>query len=129
MKRSTVVLALIALGAALAFAQAKDGTYSAKETAADKHGYVAEIKIVVKGGAVSKIDYDESKGGGKATKWKDKAYNANMGKVSGITWIDAVKKLEESLMKSGDPEKVDVVSGATELSERFKKVAAEALKK
>lgn len=128
MKKAIVILSLIALGAAVAFAQAKDGTYSAKEKAADNRGYTAEIKFVVKGGAVTKVEYDESKGG-KASKWQDKAYNANMGKIAGTTWVDAVKKLEESLMKAGDPEKVDAVSGATELSKRFKELAAQALKK
>jgi major membrane immunogen (membrane-anchored lipoprotein) len=128
MKRSIVLLALLTLGASISFAQTKDGTYSAKEAAADKHGYIAEIKIVVKGGAVTKIDYDESKGG-KSSKWKDTVYNANMKKISGVAWVDAVKILEASLTKKGDAATVDAVTGATDLSDRFKAIAAQALAK
>jgi major membrane immunogen (membrane-anchored lipoprotein) len=128
MKKKILAVASILLVAAFAFAQLKDGKFSAKEPKADERGYTAEITITVKGGAITKIDYNESKAG-KSSKWADAAYNANMKKVSGTAWSDAVKALEADLQKKGAPDAVDAVSGATELSARFKALAVEALAK
>jgi major membrane immunogen (membrane-anchored lipoprotein) len=129
MKKIVVAVASLFLVAGLAFAATwKDGTYSAKETKADERGYSAEIKITVKGGAIAKIDYNESKGG-KSSKWADAAYNTNMKKVSGVSWSEAIQSLEASLQKTGTLEGLDAVSGATQSSKRFLALAAEALGK
>lgn len=125
MKKPIAIAVLLVAVSALVFAQMKNGTYKAQEPKADERGYVASIKIVVKGGVISKIDYDEAKAGN--SKWKDKNYNATMKKIGGIAWTDAVQALEAALVKSNDVAAVDAVSGATELSTRFKKLAAEAL--
>lgn len=128
MKKQILVVASLLLVAAFAFAELKDGKFSAKEAKADERGYTAEITITVKGGAITKIDYNESKGG-KSSKWADANYNSMMKKVGGIAWVDAVKALEADLQKKGAAGSVDVVSGATELSARFKALATEALTK
>lgn len=125
--KKMVLIAALCLVAAFAFAQWKDGVYAAKEPNPDKLGFTADIKITVKGGAIAKIEYNESKG--KASKWSDASYNANMKKVTGVSWAEAVQALEASLQKSSTVEGVDAVSGATELSARFKELAAAALAK
>jgi len=127
MNKKLIALASLALVAAFAFAAWKNGTFSTKESKADERGYIAEMKITVKGGLISKIDYSEAKGG--KSKWQDSAYNASMKKVSGVSWAEAVQALENDLMKKQDVDKLDVVSGATELTARFKGLAAEALAK
>lgn len=127
-KKILTVASLLLLVAAFAFAELKDGKFSAKETKADERGYTAEITITVKGGKIAKIDYNESKGG-KSSKWADASYNTNMKKVSGVAWADAVKALEADLQKKGAADSVDVVSGATQVSGRFKALATEALAK
>lgn len=128
MNKKILTVASLLVVAAFAFAELKDGKVSAKEAKADERGYTAEMTITVKGGKIAKIDYNESKGG-KSSKWADASYNANMKKVSGTAWADAVKALEADLQKKGAPDAVDAVSGATELSARFKALAAEALSK
>ena len=35
-----------------------NGTYTATEPGPDERGYVASIKIVVKGGSIAKVEYD-----------------------------------------------------------------------
>lgn len=125
MNKKIIALVCLALVAAFAFAAWKNGTFSAKEAKADERGYVAEMKITVKGGLISKIDYSEAKGG--KSKWQDAAYNSSMKKVSGVSWAEAVQALENDLLKKQAVDKIDVVSGATELSERFKILAAQTL--
>ena len=93
----------------------------------EERGYVADIKLTVKGGLIGKIDYNEANKG--KTKWTDKSYNESMKKMAGVSWIEAVQALEKDLIAKQDPAKVDVVSGATELSVRFKGLAAQALSK
>ena len=127
-KKILTVASLLLLVGAFAFAELKDGKFSAKETKADERGYTAEMTITVKGGKIAKIDYNESKGG-KNSKWADASYNSNMKKVSGVAWSDAVKALEADLQKKGAADSIDAVSGATQVSGRFKTLAAEALSK
>lgn len=129
-KRIALFAALALAGAAMVFAQVADGTYTAKEGSADEHGYVASIAITVKKGAITKIVYDEVSPKAKVpSKWKDKVYNANMKKVSGTAWVDAIVKLEDTLKTNGSAEGLDAVAGATAASSRFKALAVEALKK
>lgn len=125
-KRNIAALCLLFVAAA-AFAAWKDGIFTAKEEKADERGYIADIKITVKDGKIEKIEYNEAKGA--SSKWADKAYNANMKKLSGVAWSDAVATLENNLIKGQIVDKVDVVSGATELTARFKTLASQALAK
>ncbi len=125
MYKKIIALVCLALVATFAFAAWKNGSFSAKESKADERGYVASVKITVSGGNITKIDYNEAKGS--SSKWQDKAYNASMKKVSGVSWIEAVQKLEDDLMKKQATDKVDAVSGATELSARFKALVDQAL--
>ncbi len=125
MKKLVIVLVCLFV-AAFVFAQFKDGVFSAKDKP-DNRGYVADIKITVKNGKITKVDYNEEKSG--KPKRTDNAYNNNMKKVSGISWKDATEKLEATLVQDQDPDKIDSISGATELTKRFKELAKEALGK
>lgn len=125
MKKRIVATLCLLLVATLAFAEFKNGVFAAKEKEADKRGYIADIKFTIESGKIVKIEYNEAKG--TSSKWADKAYNANMKKISGIAWADAVLALENDLIKKQALEKVDVISGATETTHRFKAIAAQAL--
>lgn len=125
MNKKLIAFVSLCLVAALAFAAWKNGTFSAKEAKADERGYVATVKITVTGGNIAKIDYNEAKGS--SSKWQDKSYNESMKKISGISWAEAVQTLENDLIKKQATDKLDVVSGATELTERFKALANQAL--
>lgn len=127
-KRIMTLAAALLLVVGFAFALPKDGTYKAKEAKPDERGYTADVAVTVKGGKITKVVYNETKGG-KASKWGDANYNAMMKKVSGVSWSEAVQKLEADLQAKGDANAVDAVSGATELSARFKTLVAQALSK
>jgi major membrane immunogen (membrane-anchored lipoprotein) len=127
-KTIIVLLAAVILlfGAAAAFAQYKDGEFTAKDRA-DRQGYVGDIKLVVEGGKIVKIEYDEFKG--KDSKKASNYVNSEMKKRGGISYIDALKKIEADLLKTQDPDKVDKVSGATGLTKRVSDLAKKALVK
>lgn len=125
--KKIIAIACLVLAAAAAYADWKDGTYTAKEAQADARGYVAEIRITVTGGKIAKVEYNEAKKG--ASKWKDASYNASMKKIGGIAWTDAVTAAYEGLIAKQDPAAMDAISGATEMQKRFKTLAAEALAK
>jgi len=126
-KKRLIALFCLIFVAGFAFAAWKDGVFAAREDKADERGYVADIKITVKDGKIDKIEYNEAKGTN--SKWTDKAYNANMKKVSGVAWSDAVSTLEAGFVKSQNLDKLDAISGATELSARFKTLVTQALAK
>jgi major membrane immunogen (membrane-anchored lipoprotein) len=128
MKRILAV-ACVFLFASLAFAADwKDGVYYVKEAKADTRGYTGELRLTVAQGKITKVEYNESVNGEKS-KWKDPAYNANMKKVTGISWIDAVNQATDIILKKGTGEAVDAISGASEVTKRISFLVAEALKK
>lgn len=96
----------------------KDGTYSAK-TEPDDHGYYGEIELVIEDNKITEVNYDEKDQEGNP---KGEDYPYPLGPESEDDY-------EESLLETQDPEKVDVITGATETWERFKESAKEALKK
>lgn len=105
----------------------KDGQYDA-ESEVDDHGYKSVINISVKDGKIDKVDYEELSEDGEK-KSEDENYAGMMEGASGVTPASAYEQLENSLVKSQDPDKVDAVTGATGSSETFKKLAKEALDK
>jgi major membrane immunogen (membrane-anchored lipoprotein) len=127
MSKRIIVAVCLLLVAVSAFAAWKDGVYSAKDTP-DKRTYVAELRITIAGGVITKIEYNEADKANKS-KWTDKAYNANMKKIAGIAWTEAIQALQANLLKVQDVSKLDAVSGASETSERFKELAEVVLAK
>ncbi len=131
-KRLTFVLLLtiiliITVGCSGGKASFKDGHYDAKSEE-DDNGYSSTIDIVVKDGKIDSVVYDElDENGGK--KSEDEDYASLMKDVSGTTPAEAYEQLENALVKTQNPDKIDAVSGATGSSETFKKLAKEALDK
>ena len=129
MKKTVIALLavfILLFGASAAFAQYKDGEFTAKDRA-DKQGYVGDIKLMVEGGKIVKIEFDELKG--KDSKKASNYVNGEMKKRNGITWVDALKKIEDNLLKTQDPDKIDKVTGATGLTKRVSELAKKALVK
>jgi len=100
-------------------------TYSAQDTA-DERGYTGKIGVTFENGKITKVVFDEVDKDNKS-KRDDTAYNTNMAAKTSVSWVDAVTKLEQALVEKQDPNAVDAVTGATGTSERFKKLAAEAI--
>lgn len=96
----------------------KDGTYSAQGER-DEYGYRGEIEIVISGGKIIGVQYDEVDQEGNP-KGEDYPYPEGP---------ESEDEYEKRLLETGDPEQVDVISGATDTWERFQETAKEALKK
>lgn len=103
----------------------KDGTYT-KTGEPDDKGNTASIEIVVESGKITSVKYDEVSSEG-VSKLDNEEYNTNMKNKSGTNPIEAFPALEAALVESQDPSAVDVVTGATSTSEKFKTLAEEAL--
>jgi len=95
----------------------RDGTYTAR-TETDDHGYHGEIEIVIRDARIAEVNYDEKDQEGNP---KGENYPYPLGPQS-------EDRYEEQLLETQDPEKVEVVSGATQTWERFKETAMDALK-
>ncbi|HEM6088210.1 TPA: FMN-binding protein [Streptococcus suis] len=140
MKTTKVVLkSLVVLGAALtlvacgssssssttsssssaATATLKDGTYKA-ESGKDDYGYKIVHTLTVKDGKISesKFDYEAEDGSLKST---NEEYNKNMKDKAGVSAGEAIEKLNAALVKEQDLSAVEVVSGATQTTNDFKK--------
>ena len=98
--------------------QWRDGTYGAK-TEPDQWGYYGEIELMINNGKISKVTYDE----------KDSEGNPKGADYPYPQGPESEPKYEEQLLQTQDPEKVEVITGATQTWERFKETAKEALKK
>ena len=95
----------------------KDGTYNLAEKNYS-HGYKVTFGITVKNGKITKSDYNQVNKNGKS-KTDDAAYNKQMKKIAKTDPKTYQPALNKSLVKSSDPTKVDVVTGATESSNTF----------
>ncbi len=105
----------------------KDGTYKAQYKDYDDHGWRDYVSITVKDGKITAVDYDSVNKDG-AKKSEDTAYRESMEPVSNTYPAKFYKELEDQLTEKQDPKKVDAVTGATNSSNDFKKLTAEALK-
>ncbi|MFC6180691.1 extracellular electron transfer flavoprotein PplA [Lactiplantibacillus daowaiensis] len=98
-------------------AKMKDGTYKLAEKNYS-HGYRDTFTITVKNNKITKSAFDQVNKKGKS-KVDDAAYNKQMKKISKTNPKTYQPALNKSLVKSSDPTKVDVVTGATESSNTF----------
>ncbi|MCT3303100.1 FMN-binding protein [Lactiplantibacillus pentosus] len=98
-------------------AKMKDGTYKLNEKNYS-HGYKVTFAITVKDNKIIKSEYNQVNKNGKS-KVDDAAYNKQMKKVAKTNPKTYQPALNKSLVKSSDPTKVDVVTGATESSNTF----------
>lgn len=105
----------------------KDGKFTAEDDL-DDQGWKGEIEIKIRDGKMVEVDYDEVNREGDE-KTEDEEYSKSMEESSGVSPEDAYEQLEDALVKTQDPNRIDAVSGATTSSERFKKLAKEALDK
>lgn len=104
-----------------------DGTYTAQGEK-DSRGWTATVEIVVSGGQITEVAFDEfhEDGRKKSTdeeyqqSWKESSDNA--------IWLpDVYAALHASLIASQNPYEVDEVTGATGSWTKFTALAAEAL--
>ncbi len=104
----------------------EDGTYY-EETDYDDRGWKSTLEVVVKNGNIDSVNYEEVNEKGEI-KSEDEEYGETMKQTTGISPKEAYEKLEKSLLKTQNFEKVDTVSGATYSSENFIKLLKKSLK-
>ncbi|HHT73263.1 MAG TPA: FMN-binding protein [Firmicutes bacterium] len=95
-----------------------DGTYTG-ESQRDERSQYGKVDLMIKDGRITQVDYEE--------------YDSD-GNPKGASYpyqeaIEAQSTLEQRLIETQDPEKVDNVSGATGTWNKFKEAAAAALEK
>ncbi|MFZ5967210.1 MAG: FMN-binding protein [Bacillota bacterium] len=102
-------------------------TYTAAETEADERGWKSEIAITYENGKITKVVYNEVNQNDGQKKRESAEYNDSFKAKSGITAEEAQSTLEKALVEKQDVDAVDVVTGATSTSEKFKTLAKEAM--
>jgi len=105
--------------------EAKGESYNASEADFDAHGYKAEISVTYEEGKIVKVLYNDTNKDG-AKKREDAKYNEAFKKTSGLSADEASAALEQQLIDKQNAADIEVVSGATDTSKRFKILAEEA---
>lgn len=109
----------------------QNATYTA-ELAADTHGWIPHLEITFENGSISKVYYDGvQKENGKITarKSQDQSFQKSYSDATKNDVNKVFQTLESQLQQTGDPSKVDAVSGATTFSTDFKTLATTILEK
>lgn len=99
-----------------------DGTYTAEGENYDERGWKITHTITVKDGKITESKFDYINADGKL-KTEDASYNENMKSKAGVSVAEAVEKLNTALVANQGKEAVEVVSGATNTTEDFKKTS------
>lgn len=102
----------------------KDGVYKLSEKNFDSHGWKQFINMTVKGGKITKVDYNFMDKNGNL-KSENAAYEKSMKAKNGVGPKEYIPALEKSLIKSQNAAGVAAVSGATESTDAFKAYAAQ----
>lgn len=100
-----------------ATADIKDGTYTG-ESPYDAFDYKHVVRLVVKEGKITDVNYNEVHKDG-SDKKSDKKYNEEMS-VTGISPAIAYPNMEKQLLEKHDMLQVDATSGATYSLYRFR---------
>lgn len=107
-----------------------DGRYRITFDQADSTDWKAFLTLTVEQNKIAAVNFDYEGSGANEGKLKseDEAYNEAMLSTTGTNPQRYLNSLEASLMASGDPDRVAVVSGATTSSNDFIQFAKEAIK-
>ncbi|MGB4589114.1 MAG: FMN-binding protein [Clostridiaceae bacterium] len=107
-----------------------NGLYSVTFDRADSTDWKAFLTLTVEQNKITAVNFDYEGFGPNEGKLKseDEAYSEAMLSSTGTNPQMYLNVLETSLMKSGDPDSVSVVSGATTSSNDFIQFAKEAIK-
>ena len=104
-------------------AELQDGTYTLVEKNFDTRGWKTEFSITVVDGKITASTYENVNEAGEK-KSEDAEYQANMAAKAGVGPADYFPALNNQLVEKQDPEAVEVVTGATNSSDTFKKYAS-----
>lgn len=100
----------------------QDGTYSLEELNFGSTGWKEGLEIVVEGGEITDATWTSVNEEG-TNKIEDENYQETMTETDGTGPQDFIPGLEEALVEAQDPADVEVISGATGTSDKFKEYA------
>jgi major membrane immunogen (membrane-anchored lipoprotein) len=104
----------------------KDGVYESYSTD-DAYGFIHYVRVTVTKGTYASVYYDEFKPGDKVGKRKSETYGRRISIDNPDILKNAFSSLESSLLAKQNPLKVDVVTGATIASWRFRVLVLKAV--
>lgn len=104
----------------------EDGTYL-EETKYDDLGCKSVLKMKIVDNEIMEVDYNEVSLGG-FYKSEDIEYSKAMKNTVGVSPKEAYKYLENQLLKTQNIHSVDIITGATESSEKFRKLVNNIIK-
>jgi len=104
----------------------KDGVYESYSTD-DAYGYIHYVRVTITKGTYASVYYDEFKPGDKVGKRKSETYGRSISMDNPDILKNAFASLECSLLSKQNPLEVDVVSGATIASWRFRVLVLKAV--
>ena len=119
------LMAALLVGCGGGFPRESANTRVAADTF-DEHGWQGRIALTFEDGKIKSVVFDEFDKGGRA-KTRDAAYARQMEPASGTTPARVAAELQQRLVAAQDPQQVQAVTGATTTSDRFKKLAREAV--
>ncbi|MFP4431452.1 MAG: FMN-binding protein [Spirochaetaceae bacterium] len=105
-------------------------TYTAEDEPDERGGWIGHVEITYEDGDIVEVEYDElQKDGREITdrKSENEEYAERYAEINEITPAEVYEELESRLVETEDPEEVDVVSGATITSPRFRELAKKAM--
>jgi major membrane immunogen (membrane-anchored lipoprotein) len=104
---------------------AEAGNVSEAHGVQDDYGWTPQIRLTFDGDLITEIyfDYINSEANKKS---EDSTYIDNMKDKTGIGVDEAMQLLSEQLLLTQDPDKIDVVTGATQTSHNFIALAKQA---
>lgn len=103
-----------------------DGQYSAATNYYDARGYGQQLSIAIKNGLITRVNFqeiDRNKADRLTVEGNDKTWENLAVSNIGALYL----RLNNELMLSQKPDEIDAVSGATQTSERYIKLAREIL--
>ena len=100
----------------------QDGTYALEELNFGGTGWKEGLEIVVADGKITDATWSSVNEAGEL-KIEDDNYQETMTSTDGVGPQDFIPGLEEALVDAQDPSDVEVISGATGTSDKFKEYA------
>jgi major membrane immunogen (membrane-anchored lipoprotein) len=103
-----------------------DGYYTAEAASFDSHGWKEFVSLCLINNRIVTVEYNAKNSSGFIKSW-DPEYMRHMNAVDGTYPNEYVRAYTTALLEKQDPDRVDLVSGATESYHSFKILAREAL--
>ncbi|MGD9559048.1 MAG: FMN-binding protein [Oscillospiraceae bacterium] len=118
--------ALLLTGCDKAASEWQDGYYTAETTDFDQYGWKEYLIICVSGGKIVSVDYNAKNASGLIKSW-DMEYMREMYASDGTYPNEYTRVYAETLLTRQDPDRVDMVAGATHSHKTFQLLAKAAI--